>query len=98
MAILEQKLVLLEAQACGLPILSYDCPYGPRNIVIEKTGVLIDMNNKEKFAQTIITLMANQTHLKSLGENAKLNADNYSIDKVMLKWTQMFDELITVKL
>ncbi|OYX27592.1 MAG: hypothetical protein B7Z06_04045 [Flavobacteriales bacterium 32-35-8] len=90
-------LVLLEAQACGLPIVSRDSPYGPRNIINTQTGVLIKMNDSEGFAQAILELMSNVEKRKEFGRNARLHAVNYSIGKVMDQWNNLFNELNHVK-
>ena len=86
-------LVLLEAQACGLPIISFDCPNGPRNIITNKNGRLIKMKDLNQFSETILKMIENPIMLKELGENARTNARHYSIDKVMLKWVNQFDKL-----
>tara|TARA_R110002033_G_scaffold74112_1_gene125362 strand:- start:254 stop:1381 length:1128 start_codon:yes stop_codon:yes gene_type:complete len=90
-------LVLLEAQACGLPIVALDCPYGPKNIISSENGVLIKMNDNEGFAQAILDMISSHSKRKKFGENARQNANNYGIDKVMHKWISMFNELIKVK-
>ncbi|OEK08462.1 hypothetical protein A8C32_03155 [Flavivirga aquatica] len=86
-------LVLLEAQACGLPIISFDCPNGPRNIISNKNGKLIDMEDTKGFAEAILKTISNQDLRIPLGKNARANAANYSVEKVMNIWLQMFDKL-----
>lgn len=86
-------LVLLEAQACGLPIVSFDCPHGPRNIITEKSGLLIKMDDTEAFSKAILNLISAKNTLKEYGVNARKNSLNYRIEKVMELWLSMFDEL-----
>tara|TARA_R110001592_G_scaffold21940_4_gene87795 strand:- start:476 stop:1594 length:1119 start_codon:yes stop_codon:yes gene_type:complete len=86
-------LVLLEAQACGLPIVSRDCPYGPKNIICSKTGILVKMNDNKGFAQAILDMISNDEKRKELGRNARLNATNYDIEKIMNKWLHLFNDL-----
>jgi len=86
-------LVLLEAQACGLPIISFDCPNGPRNIVIKNSGMLISMHDREGFSEAILDTMTNPLKAKEFGKNARLNASNYTVDVIMKFWVKMFEEL-----
>ena len=88
-------LVLLEAQACGLPIVSFDCPHGPKSIISPENGILIPPNHNAAFAYELLKLMENKEQMKCLGANARKNAQNYSIDKVMTLWQDMFHSLQT---
>ena len=87
-------LVLLEAQSCGLPIISFDCPNGPRNIVDKNNGILVEPYNNEEFANQLKTLFDNPKKRKELGSNARKNSNNFSENKVMTMWLNMFNDLI----
>ena len=87
-------LVLLEAQACGLPIISFDCPNGPRNIIKNNSGLLIKMSDTKRFSQAIVETMSNPEKLKEFGKNARLNASQYSVEIIMSHWIKMFKDLI----
>jgi glycosyltransferase involved in cell wall biosynthesis len=72
-------MVLLESLSVGLPIVSFDCPFGPRNIITEdEDGFLIENKNLEKFADKVIELFQNPEYIKELGNNAKKNIEKYS--------------------
>jgi glycosyltransferase involved in cell wall biosynthesis len=86
-------LVLLEAQACGLPIVSFDCPFGPRNIINVENGILIPHYNKKVFADQLLKLMNNKEQLKLKGENARKNSSKYKLETVMNLWEKMFNDL-----
>ncbi len=88
-------LVLLEAQACGLPIVSFDCPYGPRNIIDQDTGVLIPVYDNKAFASSLIQLMNNKERMKEMGNNARENSAKYQLQSIMNLWEEMFNGLIT---
>jgi len=88
-------LVLLEAQACGLPIIAYDCPHGPRNIINSENGCLIPPNEAQQFANAIIKQINNQEMSKKMGENARINAAKYRLDAVMKQWEHVFKSLTT---
>ncbi|GAA3641594.1 glycosyltransferase family 4 protein [Flavivirga jejuensis] len=87
-------LVLLEAQACGLPIISFDCPNGPRNIINKENGLLIPVGDNQLFANKLATLALNKEQLINKGLNARKNAYNYSVEKIMSLWTDMFDKVL----
>lgn len=87
-------LVLLEAQACGLPIISFDCPHGPKSIISKENGCLVELYNKEEFAKTLDEYMQNFEKRKIKGVNARINASNYTVEKVMKIWQDMFNSLI----
>ena len=90
-------LVLLEAQACGLPIVSFDCPHGPRNIMDNTNGILITPGNMKHFAEAILDIMSNFDKRIDLGKHARFNALNYNVDAIMMLWTKMFNELLKQK-
>ncbi|AXT49824.1 glycosyltransferase family 4 protein [Aquimarina sp. BL5] len=87
-------LVLLEAQACGLPIVSFDCPYGPRNIIDKETGVLVELHDNSSFVYQLNELMDNREVMQKMGVNARKNAEKYQLDAVMNLWQKMFNDLI----
>ena len=87
-------LVLLEAQACGLPIISFDCPNGPRNIINNNDGILIPVGGNESFSNKLVLLANDKEQLVSMGVNARKNANNYSVEKIMTMWNDMFETII----
>ena len=88
-------LVLIEAMACGVPVVSFDCENGPRSIITDGVdGFLISSFDIEAFAEKVILLMKNENIRKEMGENARRSAAKYDIDIVGQQWKQLFDELI----
>jgi len=90
-------LVLLEAQACGLPIISFDCPHGPKNIISNLNGMLIPMGDNLSFSQAIIELILDYDLRIKMGGNARKNSINYDIHTIMTQWEDMFNRLIKAK-
>ncbi|WP_047414409.1 glycosyltransferase family 4 protein [Cellulophaga sp. Hel_I_12] len=88
-------LVLLEAQACGLPIIAYDCPHGPRNIMSSENGCLIPLNEEQQFADALVQLITTQEMRIKMGENARKNAAKYRLNAVMRQWELLFKSLPT---
>ncbi len=90
-------MVLLEAQSVGLPIVSFDCPYGPRNIITNQIdGVLVENQNSDKLANAIIKLINNKEKHIEMGQKALINVQKYRFDNVMKQWLVLFKKFYTV--
>ena len=88
-------LVLIEAMACGVPVVSFDCENGPRSIITDGVdGFLISPFDVEAFAEKVILLMKDEDLRREMGENARRSAAKYDIDIVGQHWKQLFDELM----
>lgn len=80
-------MVLLEALSVGLPIVSFDCPNGPRNIIINgEDGILVSLDNIRELALTMLSLMDNLPMRISMSMNAKQNIKRFSTATVMQQW------------
>ncbi len=83
-------LVILEANSVGIPVISFDCPTGPRNIIHHKIdGVLVENNNCDSFVEELQAFDNDIMYQKILSKNAKINSDNYTIDVIMNKWNEL---------
>ncbi len=87
-------MVLIEAMACGLPCIAYDCPSGPRNIIKDGiNGFLIKDGDVQKMAEKICFLIEHEDIRKKMGQAGYLNVEKYNIDKIMNKWKQLFESI-----
>ena len=87
-------MVLLEAMAYGLPIVSFTCPCGPKDIVKDnEDGFLVEFENIEEMAEKIENLIINEEKRKLFGKNAKKNIQRFSKNEIMEKWNNLFDKL-----
>ena len=87
-------LVLLEAQSFGLPIVSFDCPTGPAEIVRDNIdGFLISDFDTSNFAQKISLLMSDNQLRKEMGKNALIGAQRFQKEKIVEQWSLLFDGL-----
>lgn len=85
-------MVLLESLSAGVPVVSYNCPTGPRNIVTgKKDGFLIGERNRKEFANALCRLMADAELRKEMGKNGKQNVRRFSADRVMEQWHQFLN-------
>ena len=87
-------LVLTEAQCFGLPLIAFDCPSGPREIITNnKNGYLIPPGNIEEFAEKINFLIENPQIRLKMSKESRKNAANYTPDVFATKWIGLFNSL-----
>lgn len=91
-------LVIIEAMACGLPVVSFDCPWGPRSIIQDgKDGFLVENGNVDKLAEAMLKLVLDKDLRSEMGKNAKINVQRFSIDEIANKWKALFEEVVDCK-
>lgn len=87
-------MVMIEAMACGLPVVSFDFKCGPKDIIDDgKNGIIVHDGDIEGLANAMMKLMDNQTLRKTMSENAKKVVDIYSEENVMKQWLDLFASL-----
>ena len=87
-------MVLLEAMAVGLPVVSFDCPNGPADLVRQGTnGVLVPNGDVGGLADALCVLMADPRRRARMGEAARATARKYDIGRISHRWETLFDEL-----
>lgn len=85
-------LVLPEAMGCGLPVVAYDCPYGPSAIITDGTdGFLVSPGDTQAFARRLSQLMGDDALRARMGKAATAVADRYAPETVMPQWKQLFE-------
>lgn len=88
-------LVLLEAMGFGLPVVSFDCEWGPREIIQDgKNGFLVPVRDCMKLADKINLMMDNRQLLSEMANEAVKTSKIYDIAIVMNQWDEMFKMLI----
>ena len=86
-------MVLLEAQRCGLPVVAFDCPEGPSQILHNgEDGFLIQNGDSDAFAKQLMVLMDNYELRKQFGNQAYLNSMSYSEKNILNKWNILFNK------
>lgn len=92
------SLVLLEAIRHGLPCIAFDCPFGPASIIKDGIcGYLIEENSIEQYAQKLSLLMDQEDIWKSLSKEAIKRGKDFSVETVMNRWRQLFEDLVPAK-
>jgi glycosyltransferase involved in cell wall biosynthesis len=91
-------MVLLEAMKCGLPVVSYDLPNGPRDLVTQGVdGYVVANRDADAFASRVLELIEDEPLRKRMGAAAVEKAAGYSIDRIAVRWEEVFEELVAAK-
>ena len=88
-------LVIPEAMSCGLPVVAYDCPYGPADIISDGVdGLLISNRNVNEFVEKVCQLIENEKLRREMGHAGIHSSQRYSASSVMPLWIQLFRDII----
>ncbi len=88
-------MVLIEAMAYGVPCVSFDCPYGPSDIIKENIdGYLVPNGDIKTLSKRIIHLIESKSKRKEMGINARENVLRFSPEVIVPKWDKLFKNLI----
>lgn len=87
-------MVLIEAQSYGLPIISYDCLTGPRDIVKDGcNGYLIPDDHEDKFVADLTHIMENEKLREEFSLAAKEDSTRFNKSAVIESWLQLFKSI-----
>ena len=87
-------LVLLEAQAAGLPCVSFNCKEGPSEIIDNNVnGYLINNFNLEEMGRKISFLINNKKELEKFSKNAKKDLGRFEKQVILDRWEDLFQSL-----
>lgn len=89
-------MVILEAFACGLPVVSYNCPRGPGEMITSGYDGLVVKNGKPNaLADGLLQLIEDEELRRKMAHNALETARRHSIEQVGQQWEDLFAELGT---
>ena len=87
-------LVLLEAKQYGLPIVSFKCPTGPSEIILDgENGYLIENFDVKQMSQKIIELIRNDELRLRFSRNAMLDTDKFNKKRIIEQWIELIEEM-----
>lgn len=87
-------LSIVEAMSCGLPVVSFDCPWGPRSIISNhEDGILVEKENALALADSLIMLIQDKERRIVMSQNAVKNAQRFDIELIAPKWKSLFEEV-----
>ena len=88
-------MVLIEAQHMGLPIVSFACPGGPKDVLHPgEDGYLISPGDDDGFLTALRQLMDSEAERIRMGANARKASARYEVDAVMGQWLDLFSSLV----
>ena len=91
-------LVLVEAMACGLPVVGYGSPYGPASIIKDgSTGVLVPLHDTQQLAEAICQMIERPEERIRMGGNGRLEAKKYLPEQIIPIWRDFYESLGTTR-
>ncbi|WP_281240343.1 glycosyltransferase [Flavobacterium praedii] len=82
--------VILESLACGTPVVSFDCPCGPGEMIINyKNGILVEDQNTEKLTEAMNVLVENEIVYQHCKQNAKESVTRFLLDTIGKQWLDL---------
>ena len=88
-------LVLIEAMSCSLPVVSFDCKYGPQSIIQNgETGFLVSQSNTKELANAICSMIENDEMRQRMAMNARSESQKYQPQYMMPIWHEFYRSLV----
>ena len=87
--------VLLESLAFGTPVVSYDCPTGPKDILGKNSeyGELIPLNNKDEFVEKVYGLMNNDKKYENYKKMSLIRVNDFSMESNKIKLKELIENI-----
>lgn len=87
-------MVLLEAQAFGLPIISFDCETGPSEVVVDNiNGWLVENGNVEALSERLLTAInIENSAYQALSNQAKFSSQRFSVSHIVDSWHHILSD------
>ena len=87
-------MVLIEAMSFGIPCVSFNCNYGPSDIIKDnEDGFLIKNGDEKDFVQKLQELMRDENLRKEMGEKARVNVQRFLPNNVVKQWEELFKKI-----
>jgi glycosyltransferase involved in cell wall biosynthesis len=87
-------MVLLEAKECGLPVISFDCDSGPRDLIRDREdGFLVTNRDLNKYGEKLINMVEDIELRKNMGKKSKENVNEFNLEKIIKLWEKYLEEV-----
>ena len=87
-------MVVIEAMACGLPVVAFDCPWGPRSIIKDsEDGLLVENGNVNALAVGLVRLMNDETLRRLMSKAGLENVKRFGIERIAEQWRHLFESV-----
>ena len=88
-------LIIIETFACGTPIISTDCPFGPREAIQNNiNGILVPVNDKLELSKAISKILSDKSYAKKMSSKGKQRAAEFSLDKITSQYEKLINEVL----
>lgn len=88
-------IVIVEAMACGVPVVSTDCPFGPAEIIThEENGLLVEVDNPKLLADAINRVLGDDQLQHKLSENGLKKAEDFTVEKITAEYDDLFTRVL----
>jgi len=88
-------MVLLECMGCGVPVVAYDCMWGPSEVITDSVdGILVPLNDMDAFIDRVNYLIENPEIRKSMSMKCRESIKRFNLEFVMKQWIDLFDEIM----
>jgi glycosyltransferase involved in cell wall biosynthesis len=87
-------MVLIEAMSKGLPVVAFDCPTGPADLVEHGvTGLLVPFGDLDGLAAAMLELIRDEDKRRRMGAAAVERVQEYTLERVGRQWDELIAEL-----
>ncbi len=86
-------MVIIEAMAVGLPVVSFDCPTGPRDLVGPEEGFLVPNGKVVQLARAMTAMIDLGPGREVMGAAACSRSGQFRLPAITGRWEDLFDEL-----
>lgn len=88
-------MVLIEAMACGVPCVSFDCPSGPADIITDGVdGLMVEKENVAQLTENLSLLINDEPLRRKMGQAARQNVKRYEAGRIAEQWDEMFKKIL----
>jgi glycosyltransferase involved in cell wall biosynthesis len=90
--------VVVEAMACGTPVVATDCPHGPGEIITHReSGLLVPPANAETLAEALLRVLDDQALQERLVESGHERARDFHVAEIGRQYLELFREVVSEK-
>lgn len=86
--------VLIEAMACGVPVISTDCPSGPSEIIEPQvSGLLVPVDDVSSLSAAIIRVLGDVGLRQKLIEGGRRRVEIFSVEQIVAEYQALFEDV-----
>lgn len=91
-------MAIIEVESAGLPVVSFDAPCGPKDIIRDgEDGFLVKNGDVKSLSERLLSLMQNYELRKEMGEKAFENSKRFTPEVIMPQWISLFETILKKK-